>query len=106
MESEGKVEFQKIFLLTPPHATQNPKMSNYGYRKQVEIAAKYVKKLAQIKNLPVIDVGGYKLFCDENESIYQPNDGLHFGEMGYRELAHFVAEQLKKQKIHTKHRIL
>lgn len=87
-----------LFLLTPPHATQNPEMSNYGYRKQAEIASKYVKRLAEIKNLPVIDVWGYKEFCDENESIYQPNDGLHFGETGYKELAHFVAEELKKQK--------
>ena len=31
----------------------------------------------------------------DTEAVMQPNDGLHFGEEGYRTLAKFFAERLR-----------
>lgn len=85
----------QLYLLTPPHATTNREMSNSGYSEQVRTAAEYVRNLAKKRNLPLIDVAGYEEFCEANEYKYQSNDGLHFVEAGYRELARFVAQELR-----------
>ena len=39
----------------------------------------------------MIDVALCEQFNAENEHIMQPNDGLHFGEIGYKTLAEFIA---------------
>lgn len=85
----------KLVLMTPPHATQNPEMSNCGYSDQAREAAAWVRRAAEKQGLALIDVGRYEAFCAENEYRYQANDGLHFVEEGYRELASFVAGSLK-----------
>lgn len=86
----------RLVLITPPHATQNPEMSNCGYNPQVQEAAAFVRQVATKEGLPLIDAGRYEVFCAENEPIYQANDGLHFVEAGYKELAAFVAGKLKE----------
>ena len=80
-----------MILCTPPHATSNPDYSNCGYADQVEKATLFVRKLAKENNIPMIDVALCEQFNAENEHIMQPNDGLHFGEIGYKTLAEFIA---------------
>ena len=81
----------KLILCTPPHATSNPEYSNCGHADQVEKATLFVRKLANENNIPMIDVALCEQFNADNEHIMQPNDGLHFGEIGYRTLAEFIA---------------
>lgn len=85
----------KLVLLTPPHATENPEYSNCGYSEQVQEAVIFVRQTAEKLKLPLIDVAACDKFCEENEAVYQANDGLHFVEAGYRELAAFLAQQIK-----------
>ncbi len=84
----------KIILLTPPFATQNTDYSNCGYYNQICNAAKTVKIIADKYLLPIIDVFNYAEFCEENVSVYQANDGLHFIDKGYKELAKFIYQSL------------
>ncbi len=84
----------QIYLLTPPHVTENPEYSNCGYVLQVRMAQEFVRKLADTEKLPLIDVAGIPQFTAENESIYQANDGLHLVEKGYQVLADFVWNKL------------
>lgn len=92
-EAEPKAQ---IVLCTPPHATINPQMSNCGYRKNVESAVGFVRKYAEKNNLPVIELANCKDFTDETENIMQPNDGLHFSEIGYKTMAEFIYKSLKE----------
>ncbi len=85
----------KIFLCTPPHATQNPKRSNFGYAKQAEEGAEFVRSFAKENDLFLVDTAACPDFTDKNEDIMQPNDGLHFGEIGYYILAKFIFEGIK-----------
>lgn len=84
-----------IYLLTPPHATDNPELSNCGYSEQVKTAVEFVRNLAVEENTGLIDIAGYAEFSLENEWKYQSNDGLHFVERGYQELASFIAQKLR-----------
>ena len=86
----------KIIICTPPHITRNPKMSGFGLYNQVELAAKFVRKFGQENNLEVIDLFNDNRFNDDNEDIMQPNDGCHFGELGYQTLAKIIYEGIKK----------
>jgi lysophospholipase L1-like esterase len=88
-------ENAKVVLCTPPHATINPKMSNCGYKPNVDNATAEVKQIAKDKNLALIDLNSFNGFNDDNENIMQPNDGLHFSELGYKTLAEFIKNQLK-----------
>lgn len=89
-------ENAKIMLITPPHATENPEYSNCGYISNVINAQKFVKNASAKLNLPLIDLGAFEEFNAENEKIYQPNDGLHFTEKGYKVMAGFIENELKK----------
>lgn len=86
----------KIVLCTPPHVTVNPKMSNCGYRGQVESAVSFVREYAKKNDIPLIDLANCKDFTDETEHIMQPNDGLHFSKAGYQKMAEFVYDSLKQ----------
>lgn len=85
----------KIFLCTPPHVTSNPEYSNCGYADRVEKAVKWVRAYAEREGIALIDTANAPAFTAETEHIMQPNDGLHFGEEGYKALAEFIAEHLK-----------
>lgn len=85
----------KIVLCTPPHATEDPEKSNFGYFENVINAAAFVWKLSKELNLDIIDVFSCPDFNSDNEDEMQPNDGLHFSEKGYRVLAEFIAKKLK-----------
>lgn len=86
----------KIFLCTPPHVTSNPEYSNCGYAERVEKAVKWVRAYAEREGIALMDTAKAPMFTAETEAIMQPNDGLHFGEIGYKTLAEFIAEELKK----------
>lgn len=85
----------KIFLCTPPHVTENPEYSNCGYAGNVEKAVRWVRAYAREEGIDLIDTANAPAFTAETEHIMQPNDGLHFGEEGYKALAEFIAEYLK-----------
>lgn len=76
-----------LYLVTPPNVTTNPAYSNCGYASQVAEAVGFVRKLGRELNLPVIDLAASPRITPADESRLQPNDGLHFGEAGYRVLA-------------------
>ena len=82
----------KLWLCTPPHVTVNPVMSNCGYRRQVDNATAFIRAFAREQGLRMIDLAADPRFCDDTESLYQPNDGLHFSKEGYRVLAKAIAE--------------
>lgn len=84
----------QIVLCTPPHATVNPNMSNCGYREQVENAVGFVRKYAKSNDIALIDLANCKDFADETEDIMQPNDGLHFSEIGYQKMAEYIYNAL------------
>lgn len=90
----------KVFLGTPPHATRNPAMSNYGYADQAEAAARFVRKVAEQTGDILIDIACCPSFCAESEAVMQPNDGLHFSAAGYEILAKYVEETIRS---HMKH---
>ena len=80
----------ELVLMTPPHATENPEYSNCGYMPQVADAQGFVRNTAAALGLPLIDLGAQGIFSAPFEYVWQPNDGLHFGFMGYSELAQVV----------------
>lgn len=86
----------KIVLCTPPHVTSNPEYSNCGYADKVEKAVKWVRAYAEKEGIDLIDTAKAPMFTAETEAVMQPNDGLHFGEEGYKALAGFIAEGLNK----------
>lgn len=89
----------RIVLCTPPHTTVNPDMSNCGYAPQAEKAARYVRRYAEENKLDCIEVAECGMFSDENEPVMQPNDGLHFSEVGYGVMAVYIKDELKRLKI-------
>ncbi len=84
----------KIILCTPPHVTENPEYSNCGYAAQVADAVTFIRVFAKENGYSLLDTASCPEFTAETETIMQPNDGLHFGEEGYRVLAKYIAEQL------------
>ena len=86
----------KIILCTPPHVTTNPEYSNCGYAEKVEKAVRWVREYAKEEGLTLLDLATAPQFTDETEAVMQPNDGLHFGERGYKTLAEIVADNLDK----------
>lgn len=89
-------EDTQIVLCTPPHATADSTKVNFGYADNVANAYGNVLKLAESFGLPVIDVYKYIGFSSETETIMQPNDGLHFGKIGYSTLAAFIGNHIKQ----------
>lgn len=84
----------KIYLCTPPHVTEDPFWSNCGYAPQVEKAVAFVRKIGAEMDFSIIETALCPHFTAENESVMQPNDGLHFGKVGYETLAKFIANAL------------
>lgn len=89
----------KIVVCTPPHVTSNPEMSNCGYKERVDNATAFVRIIADKQKLTLIDIANYEGFSAETEGVMQPNDGLHFGELGYKTLATFIAEELMRKSV-------
>ena len=85
----------EIYLCTPPHATKNPEMSNFGYAQQVEEAVAFVRQTAAEEYCFLIDLALCPDFSDEKETIMQPNDGLHFSALGYQKLAQWVEKGIR-----------
>ena len=55
-----------------------------------------MRRYAKENSLLLIDFKNCTLLNDENEPIMQPNDGLHFTEVGYGVMAVFIKDELKK----------
>lgn len=85
-----------IVICTPPHVTVDPNMSGVGCYEEQQIAAKFVRRVSKKYNLPLIDVDRCDRFTDETEKVYQANDGVHFVEEGYKALAEYFEEELRK----------
>lgn len=87
----------KILICTPPHCTENPEYSNCGHMPRVLQAVEFVRWFAAEKGYPLLDLFARPEFTAETEAQMQPNDGLHFGELGYKTLAGIIFEALKTQ---------
>lgn len=83
-----------VILITSPHATENPEYSNCGYAGNVKSAVSTAREFAASNGNKLVDLASYSEFTAESEKIMQPNDGLHYGETGYRHIATFVAKAL------------
>ena len=88
----------EIVLMTPPHATEDESKVNFGYMPNVQSAYSGVKKIAEACGVTVFDVYRDSGICAETEDFLQPNDGLHFGGVGYSALAAFAANELRLLK--------
>lgn len=86
----------EIIVCTPPNATVNKEMSNYSCADKVEKAVGFVRKFAKERGLKCIDVARCEYLTPENEYVTQPNDGLHFSEVGYGVMAMYIKDGLKK----------
>ena len=86
--------YAQIILCTPPHATEDPVMSNCGYAPQVTQAVLFIRALAKREHLKLIDVAACQDFNSQTEQLYQSNDGLHFNRLGYKLLAAYIYEHL------------
>ncbi len=84
----------KVYICTPPFATENPEYSNFGYAPRVKEATRFIKKFCNENGYNIIDVNACKDFCEENVDILQSNDGLHMSKTGYKTLAKFIAEHI------------
>lgn len=91
---EKDVPRADVILITSPHVTENPEYSNCGYIGNVITAVQTAREFAASNGNRLIDLAEYPEFSAENEKIMQPNDGLHYGELGYRHMATFVAKAL------------
>lgn len=85
----------KIVLVTPPHATEDETKVNYGYMPNIQSAYSGVYKIADICGIPVFDALYDSGIDATTEEIMQPNDGLHFGGVGYASFAAYITNQLK-----------
>ena len=85
-----------LFICTPPHVTSNPSKSNCGYYPNIKGAYDFLIPFVKKENLELIDLFNDKTFSEETEDIMQPNDGLHFGEVGYQALANIIYNHIKK----------
>ncbi len=85
----------RIYLGTPPHVSDDPNKPHYGKALQVENGVAFVRQLAREYDLELIELALCPDFTAETEDIMQPNDGLHFGEMGYRTMAKFIFDAIK-----------
>lgn len=86
----------KIAVVTPPHATNNPEFSNYGFAPRVNAAVDFVREFAKVNDVYLFDLANTDLFTDENENVMQANDGLHFVEIGYKTLAEYIEKEIRK----------
>ncbi len=85
-----------LVLLTPPHATEDPRWCNCGYHSNVYSAVEFIRAYAPTVNLPLIDAYANSPIQPENEDVYQCNDGLHMCEAGLAAFAEFINNELKQ----------
>ncbi len=93
---ESMKEGATLVLVTPPHATEMAGKPNYGYNGIATTAGEFVRVYAAEAGLPLIDAYVNSPIQEENEDIYQKNDGLHMCEEGYEAFAAFMVEELRK----------
>ncbi len=80
----------QIVLCTPPHATSDPTKPHFGHAEDVKRAQLFVRNLAAAEGLKLVDFAKCEAFTAENEEVMQPNDGLHFGKLGYQTMAEYI----------------
>ena len=96
---KDKKEGAVVVLVTPPHATEIPGKVNYGYNPNNVSAAEYVRSYAKKNGYLIIDAYKDSPIQEENEAVYQPNDGLHMNSVGYKAFAEFIAGQLVEKGV-------
>ena len=81
--------------LRTSHCTENPNYSNCGYAEQVAKATAFIRNYAAKNGYRLIDLALAPEFTAESEAVMQPNDGLHFGKLGYQTLADIIAKEVR-----------
>ncbi|MCR5041969.1 MAG: SGNH/GDSL hydrolase family protein [Clostridia bacterium] len=84
----------RVYLCPPPHITRGITPEAMLQANVVSEARTFVRRFASQRGLPVIPTDRIPEFTDENEFIYQPNDGCHFSKKGYMVLAAFIAAHI------------
>ncbi len=85
-----------LVLITPPHATEDPRWCNCGFNANALGAAEFIRAYAPSVNLPLIDAYADSPIQPENEDQYQNKDGLHMCEAGLMAFAEFINGELKR----------
>ncbi len=83
-----------IYLCPPPHITAGLSVEAVVHVNAVAQGRTFARRYAAEHGLRLIPTDKIPKFTEENEYIYQPNDGCHFSEKGYRVLASFIADNL------------
>lgn len=86
----------QLILITPVHATEDPRWCNCGCNPNVQSAVEFIRAYAPKAGLPFIDAYADSPIQPENEDIYQANDGLHMCEAGLMAFATFIDGELKR----------
>lgn len=86
----------RIVLVTPPHTTEKSEKVSFGNAAKVLNAVETVREIAAAQSLPLIDAYTGSPIQSDKEEVYQPYDGLHMAETGYRVFAGYMADELRK----------
>ena len=84
----------EIFLCPPPHITEGLTVEAMLHVNTIRQGRTFVRRYARDNGYRLIPTDAIPEFTAENEYLYQPNDGCHFSESGYRVLAEFIAGHL------------
>jgi lysophospholipase L1-like esterase len=85
-----------IILVAPPSATKDASKAHYGWHPNVIDATNKVKELSESLGLPMINAYAMSPIQPHTEYKYQPIDGLHLSEDGYRAFAKFMAKEITR----------
>lgn len=82
----------QIILCTCPFVDKTKRANNFN---NVTNANVVIPKIANRYNLPVVDVYKELGVSAINTNVFQPIDGLHFGEIGYSRLGTLIGSRVK-----------
>lgn len=79
----------RIYLIAPPYSSASGSLQDYTLS-----AYRGNKELSELFHLPFIDMYYESGFNEANNSLYRPNDGIHFNEDGYKKMAVYIANKV------------
>ncbi len=82
----------KIFLCLAPYVNNNVQPS---YAQNVLISNSIIPQIANKYNLPIINTYSELGISNINSHFYQPNDGIHYNEEGYKRLGDLIYSKIK-----------
>lgn len=86
----------RVYLCPPPHITEGMAPEMILHVHSVRQGRTFVRRYARDNGYTLIPTDEIPEFTALNEYLYQPNDGCHFSEAGYRVLAAFIADRIAR----------